>query len=124
MVDCLKLLNRGLDFEIFHLTHDGLAPSGTDDTVWISGLDQRYECVITRDHNLRTRPKEKEAWAVTPRIVFFLGAAWTKRKPMIMQTAMLLKWWPTILETAHNATPGQGYTVQWQETIKPLERRY
>ena len=123
-VECLKLLSKGQEWQIFHLKHDGLAPQGTEDAVWTVGLPLEFEYILTRDANMRVKPRERETWRSAPRVTFFLGAAWTKRRKVLEQTAMLLHWWPTILETARKAEHGQGYIVKWQDTIKPLERRY
>ncbi len=107
--------------EVFHLAAD-LQKGGTPDRQWLSGLNpaQRW-AIITHDPNIRTRPQELAAWKEHGHVIFFLAQSWS-HQTFHEQAWRLVRWWPTIVQTALRAKPRDAFLVPFKGSPSRLKR--
>ncbi|MBI5362852.1 MAG: hypothetical protein HZA53_06710 [Planctomycetes bacterium] len=81
------------------------------DEVWLPILDSEGGwCVLTNDHGIRRKPRQRELWMRRSTVVFFLGPGWSSlrlgAKHSRLSTAM-----DSMLEVLETACPGSGHLV-------------
>lgn len=77
--------------------------------------------IISGDKRMRGRPHERRALVDENMIVFFFSPAWSQKNSFV-KSAMLLNWWPKILETASSAANPSLWRVPFQWEWKDLEQ--
>ena len=91
-----------------------------DDQHWI----RRYSrdggsFVLSGDKKMRGRPHELKALVDEKMIVFFFSPVWNKKNGYV-KSAMLLNWWPKIVEVAQSAPSGSLWPIPFQWTWTDL----
>jgi hypothetical protein len=115
----LSVLDRTPMYSIGHMAE--IYGAGTKDPVWLSSNEEKEQIVvITRDIRIRRRAIERSAWTKGGKIVFFLSSGWSRHK-FWDQAWLLIRWWPSIVEAAKAANPGDGFTVPWKEHPSHLQ---
>jgi hypothetical protein len=120
LAEGLAALSAGEGHQVLHLRQ--LFPPNTRDEEWLRGLKERGEqdsVVITADPRIYRNPALKAAWIESHMTVFFLRsfADFLHRE----QAAKLVRWWPTIVEAARKAKPGQGFSVSVNGKVEALK---
>lgn len=92
---------------------DKFDPSVNDED-WISALDTEGDWVIVSADRFRRRSRrnvvERELLRRSNLIVYLLDYRWS-RLLLWEKCWRLVRWWPTIRETARSISPGVGYSV-------------
>ena len=93
-----------------------------DDQHWVRRFSQDGgRVIVSGDKKMRARPHERRALVDEGMIVFFFSPVWSE-KNMFVKGAMLLNWWPKILETASSAPTPSLWRVPFQWEWKNLEQ--
>lgn len=66
--------------------------------------------IVSGDERMRSLPQERAALAQTGMITFFFDSQWSS-KNFFVKAAMLLNWWPKIMDVAKNSEPGQCWQI-------------
>ena len=83
----------------------------TPDEKWIVDLALEKDWVIfSGDYRITKNPQTRIAWQQSGLTSFFLQKGWTNLK-FWDQAWKLVKWWPTIIETARNIQVGTSFLV-------------
>jgi hypothetical protein len=69
--------------------------------------------LISGDERMRTVPQERAALSTHRIITFFFDSRWNKSNGFV-KCAMLLNWWPRIIEIAASSRPGQCWQIPFQ----------
>lgn len=74
--------------------------------------------IISGDKKMRSNTAEREALVEAGMIVFFFDPAWNNM-PFCDKCAMLLRWWPTLLQTAATAASPSFWRVPatWKSDV-------
>lgn len=121
MGQILRLLREDAPYEVVHLASD-LGFRGVADEDWFGRLDPNEQWVIlTHDLQIKKRPQELAAWREQGHIVFFLAKGWSLTT-FNERVSMLVRWWPTIVNTAENAQRGDGFQIPFRSTPRKLEK--
>ena len=70
--------------------------------------------IISGDKKMRSRPHERRALIDEGMVVFFFSPAWSVKNGYV-KSAMLLNWWPKILEVAESAPRGSLWPIPFQK---------
>jgi len=99
------------------------------DVSWIEKFSANGgNIIISGDARMRGKLHEQKALTDAKLIVFFPARRWNNLK-VHAKTAMLIKWWPFILETAQNSQAGKFYEIpiSWNgaalKEVTPPKRR-
>lgn len=77
-----------------------------DDRPWVERFSEDGGShIISGDKKMRGRPHELHALADEGMVVFFFAPRWSGRD-FFVKSAMLLNWWPKILDVSINAPKG------------------
>ena len=107
----MRLLNEP-HHEIQHLT-DRFSPDVLDEE-WLPQIAPETDLiVISADPTITTSRKEREIWQRTGLTSFFFGGGFST-KGIWVQVHEVVRWWPTILREAGDATPGTGYLLPFK----------
>lgn len=79
----------------------------------------RGNIVVTGDANIRKNLHEQAAFFQAGMITFFFDAAWNQL-PLHNKAAMLMTWWPAIIEKAKVSKPGDSWEMPSNWTIKEM----
>ena len=121
MARILRELQEDAPYDVLHLASD-LDLRGASDEEWFGKLDPNEQWVIlTHDLQIKKRPHELAAWREQGHIVFFLAKGWS-RIPFQDRAWMLVRWWPTIVDTAENAQGGDGFQIPFRSAPRKLEK--
>jgi hypothetical protein len=93
-----------------------------DDQHWVHRFSiDGGKIIISGDKRMRARVHERRALTDENMIVFFFSPAWSRRNSFV-KSAMLLNWWPKILETASAAANPSLWNVPFQWEWKGLKQ--
>ena len=121
MAQILRLLQENAPYEVVHLASDH-GVRGLSDEEWFGRLDPNKQWVIlTHDLQIKKRPQEQAAWKEQGHIVFFLAKGWSHIS-FNERVSMLVRWWPTIVNTAEHARSGDGFQIPFRSTPRKLEK--
>jgi PIN like domain len=108
-------LARGLhefvkpDHEVVHLK--ARFPGETEDEDWMRGLmGEAGLVIVTADINIGKNPHEVRAWKEVGHTIIFLKPGWVSL-PFWTQAYKFTKCFPTIIERALRAEPGDSFVV-------------
>lgn len=86
-------------------------PTDVKDEEWLRVLGEERDWVIlSGDYAITKKPHERKAWLESGLTIFFLQRGWTNID-FWTQAWKLVKWWPTIIETAQSIETGQAWGV-------------
>lgn len=87
-------------------------PSAASDVPWLRRFAARGgNVVVSGDYRMRSRLHEQQALCEAGFIVFFMARAWNQMR-CHEKCAMLIRWWPHILEKAQASRPGQFFELR------------
>ena len=113
LVRAIAELAQGEPYCIVHLRDR--FPAGTKDVEWIETLSREGEWrFISEDRRIRQRPHELEALKNSSLIGFFLAKGWNQAG-LWERAALLIGWWPRIVDAASIATPGQVFDIPYRK---------
>jgi len=105
----LAALSKPQSIEVVHL-HDKF-PASTKDEVWLKELGKEKSwTIVSGDYRIATNPVVREAWKEAGLTTFFLQKGWTNIK-FWEQSWKLVRWWPTIIDTARTIQPPKTFWV-------------
>lgn len=84
--------------------------------------------IVSGDFRMRSKLHEQKALTDAKMIVFFPARRWNNLR-VHAKTAMLIRWWPILLEKAHNSQAGKFYEIpiSWNGTtfreVTPPKRK-
>jgi hypothetical protein len=105
----LSALSETENVEVVHL-FDKFARN-TADEVWLKELSSDKTWVIfSGDYRITRTPQTRIAWQEAGLTTFFLQRGWNNL-PFWEQAWKVVKWWPTILETARTIKVGTSFLV-------------
>ena len=108
----LNVLSERDGHKVVHLS-EMFDRSATDPT-WIRALSKDGDWVIVSgDTRILKTPELKAEWLNSGLTAFFLGPGWMNAKYWT-QVAMLVRWWPSILEQARLVERGTGFEVPYR----------
>jgi hypothetical protein len=116
-----ELANKGLIPAVELVSAGAYRPSSErGDEGWIPRFAaDGGNIVISGDGRMRARRHEAIALSSAKLIVFFFEGSWGK-KNIFVKTAMLLNWWPKIIETIGKSEPGQCWEIPFQWNWKEM----
>ena len=80
--------------------------SAKDDAPWIRRFAaDGGRAIVSSDRRMLTKPHEKLALVQSGLVVIFFSGAWYDWK-FCAKSALILHWWPTIMEAVSSAEPG------------------
>lgn len=86
-------------------------PRAQSDVPWLEKFARSGgQVVISGDARMRGKLHEQRALSTAGFIVFFLARQWNQMKSHD-KCAMLIRWWPIILEKMSGAKPGQFFEI-------------
>ena len=85
------------------------APGDVPDTDWLPTLITEGNWVIVTQDHAKTE-HELRLWHDQTLTVFFLEKGW-EHIPLWEKASKLVKWWPTICDTAEKIEPGGSYWI-------------
>ena len=86
-------------------------PENVKDQVWLESLGNEGNWVIlSGDVSITRKPHERLAWQQSGLTAFFLQRGWMNIG-FWDQSWKLVKWWPTIIETAKRFERGHSFSV-------------
>ena len=94
---------------IVHLQDDGFSEDA-EDIEWVPKVAQRGHIIVTGDKKMLSRPHELEALRVNKATAFFLCKRFVEMQRWD-QAAWLFQAWPSIMQAASRALPGQCFDV-------------
>lgn len=90
------------------------------DENWIRRFARaRGHVVVTADTRIRANLHEQAAFYRAGMITFFFDAKW-HRLPLNQRAAVLMLWWPLILEKAQESQPGDSWEIPARLSIKEM----
>jgi predicted nuclease of predicted toxin-antitoxin system len=108
----LDILSSDDGHKVFHL-RDRFARD-VEDHDWITQLKKEGDWVIVSgDTRITKAPHLKAVWLDSKLTAFFLGKGWMNTRYWD-QVTLLVRWWPTILETAARIETGTGFIVPYR----------
>ena len=85
--------------------------ASTQDQDWLAELGQERDWVIVSgDSRIARNTVLQRTWKRTGLTAFFLAPGWLKLRYWD-QAALLVSWWPRIIEQAAQVSPGSGFEV-------------
>lgn len=93
-------------------------PSASSDVPWLQRFAKAGgRVIVSGDFRMRSKLHEQRALCEAGFIVFFMARAWNQMR-CHEKCAMLIRWWPHILDRIAAATPGQFFELphQWTGT--------
>ena len=99
-----------------HSARDYATPDADSDVPWL----QRFAhdggtVIVSGDVKMRGKLHEQRALSEAGFVVFFMSPAWN-RMNMFSKSAMMIQWWPAIVEKLKTARPGQFFQLPHQWT--------
>lgn len=88
-----------------------------NDVPWIKRFAEGGgKVIISGDAEMRRQPHERLALLEAGMVVLFFDAQWSKW-PFFRKMALIMNWWPKIVDTARGASPGTFWRVpcSWGE---------
>ena len=86
-------------------------PAKVEDRVWLESLGNEGNwAILSGDVSITRKPHERLAWRQSGLTAFFLQRGWMKIR-FWDQSWKLVKWWPTIMETAKSFETGHSFSV-------------
>ena len=86
-------------------------PPSVEDRVWLESLGkERNWVILSGDISITRKPHEHLAWQQCGLTAFFLQKGWMGIR-FWDQSWKLVKWWPTIIETAKRFETGHLFSV-------------
>jgi hypothetical protein len=90
---------------------DYSVPNSDSDVPWLQRFaEDGGTVVVSGDAKMRGKLHEQRALSDAGFVVFFMSAAWN-RMPLHEKAAMLVRWWPIILEKISTASSGQFFQL-------------
>jgi hypothetical protein len=77
------------------------------------------QVIISGDGRMRAHLHEQAALSQARLITFFFEGRWSQ-DTFFVKTAMLLKWWPKIMEVAANSKPGDFWEIPYSWNWKDM----
>lgn len=95
-------------------------PGESGDQNWVKRFRRaRGTVVVTGDKRIRGNLHEQAAFFEAGMVVFFFEPAWNEM-PLNSKSAMLMQWWPTILEQARKSRRGDFWEIPCSWNIKEM----
>lgn len=102
----------------------------TSDVPWVERFKRDGgNVIVSGDARMRSKLHEQKALSDAGFIVFFPARAWNNLK-VYNKTAMLIRWWPFILEKARSSAKGRFYEIpiSWsaaafREVTPPIRKK-
>jgi hypothetical protein len=113
MATAVAAIAESQGHEVIHLTRD-FDPS-TPDTVWIPAIKDKGYVIISGDPRISRNPVNKAAWLESGLTAFFLGDGFASRRIWV-QAEELMRWFPHIIETVKECSPGSGFLLPFKGT--------
>jgi len=86
-------------------------PPASSDVPWLEQFARAGgQVIISGDCRMRSKLHERDALSKAGFIVFFFENRWNEANGFV-KSAMLLRWWPFILERMRSAKPGQFFEI-------------
>jgi hypothetical protein len=114
MAVAIAAIGKSQGIEIVHLTE--IFDAKTPDTVWIPGIKGMGFVVVSGDPRISRNPANRAAWLESGLTAFFLDHGWMDKK-LWVQAAELIRWWPIIMDTAKECTPGSGFLLPFKGSV-------
>ena len=109
IADALSSLSQREGVEVVPLRKK--FPASVDDRVWLESLGkERNWVILSGDFSITRKPHEHLAWQQCGLTGFFLQRGWMHIR-FWDQSWKLVKWWPTIIETAKRFETGHSFSV-------------
>ena len=90
------------------------------DENWVRRFARAHgNVVVTGDGRIRKNLHEQAAFFQAGMITFFFDTAWNNL-PLYDKAAMLMTWWPAIIEKAKASKPGDSWEMPSHWTIKEM----
>ncbi|MGY6531835.1 PIN-like domain-containing protein [Glycocaulis sp.] len=108
-------------FEVSHVRDDN--PPGTSDPIWLKKFsDEGGSVVISGDPNILRNWTNLIAYRETGLIAFFPPTRWDQLKAF-GQAALLMRWWPAIIEKAKASNRGDCWRIPmgWTPEISKFQ---
>lgn len=101
-----------------HSARSYAVPRAPSDVPWLEEFAKAGgKVVVSGDAKMRGKLHEQRALSTAGFVVFFLARPWNQMK-CHEKCAMLIRWWPLILEKIEAAQPGQFFEIphSWNST--------
>jgi hypothetical protein len=110
----LNVLSERDGHSVVHLSE--MFERSVTDPTWIRALSKEGDWIIVSgDTRILKTPELKAEWLNSGLTAFFLASGWMNVKYW-PQAAMLVRWWPSILEQARLVERGTGFEVPYRNT--------
>jgi PIN domain-containing protein len=108
LVQAIRVLAELQEVDLTHLADK--FPRDSPDPVWIGALGVEGDwIIISSDANICRGKAEQAAWRESGLTAFFFVDL--SRQAYYAQAAEVIRWWPQIVLTARQATPGTGFRL-------------
>ena len=108
----LNILSERDGHKVVHLVD--MFDRAETDLVWIRRLGKESDWIIVSgDTRILRTPQLKAEWLTSGLTAFFLGPGWMNVTYWV-QAAMLLRWWPSILDQSRLVEQGTGFEVPYR----------
>ena len=104
-------LARAQGIEVIHLSDR--FPRDTRDEDWMLALRSERWIIISGDTRISRGRTEQAAWHESGLTAFFLADGWSSKKHWV-QAAELIRWMPTVIDTAIGCRRGSGFLLPFK----------
>lgn len=118
LAKAIAALADGDGYGVHHLRE--IFPAATKDVDWIADIGARGGWFfLSEDRRIRTRPAERIALQQAGLSGFFFAKGWNQ-EGLWGRAALLVRWWPQIIETANTANAGDFFEVPFSHKPRNL----